>query len=76
MNPFLSVMRLAPYQRRWLIDRSPRKVFVKSRRIGGSFVVALENAWGAAGVGFDSRGQMYYKPERGCDQRIISASMV
>lgn len=76
MNPFLSVMRLAPYQHRWLIDRSPRKVFVKSRRIGGSFVVALENAWGAAGVGFDSRGQMYYRPERGCDQRIISASML
>lgn len=71
-----SAARLVKYQREWLNDRSPRKVLVKSRRIGGSFVVALENAWGAAGVGFDNRGHMYYRPERGCDQRIISASMV
>lgn len=66
-------LKLAPYQRAWLIDRAPRKIFVKSRRIGGSFVVALENALAVAGYGKDSRQVSYYRPERGVDQLICSA---
>jgi phage FluMu gp28-like protein len=33
---------LLPYQRRWLDDRSPLKVCVKSRQIGISWTAALE----------------------------------
>lgn len=65
---------LVRYQRRWLADRARKKLLVKSRRIGGSFVVALEDAWAAAGFGYDERGRPYYRPERGVDQRIVSAS--
>jgi phage FluMu gp28-like protein len=66
---------LAPYQRRWLADRSKRKLLVKSRRIGGSFVVALEMAMGAAGFGHDQAGRPYYRPnDRGRNQYVISAA--
>jgi phage FluMu gp28-like protein len=66
---------LAPYQRRWLRDRSKRKLLVKSRRIGGSFIVALENAMGAAGFGHDQAGRPYYRPhDRGRNQYIVSAA--
>lgn len=32
-----------PYQRRWLQDRSPVKIFEKSRRIGGTWVQSFED---------------------------------
>lgn len=43
-------MRWVGYQRRWLEDRSRQKVYVKSRRIGISEVVAFEIACAAVGV--------------------------
>ena len=62
---------LAPYQQAWLRDQSRLKLLVKSRRIGGSFVVALEDACAAAGI---DMFRETYEPKRGVPQIIISAS--
>ena len=35
---------LLPYQQKWVADQSPVKIFVKSRRIGGSWAEAGESA--------------------------------
>lgn len=66
---------LTPYQRRWIEDRHRRKLFNKARRIGGSFAVALDAAMSAAGFTITRhRGQLVYRPDRGVNQRIVSAS--
>lgn len=49
---------------------------MKARRIGGSFVVALDAALSAAGIGVErNRGRWYYRlHDRGTTQRIVSAT--
>lgn len=42
---------LKPYQVRWLLDRSPLKLLVKARRVGGTYMVTLSSGWRA--VGYD-----------------------
>ena len=70
----MAVVPLKRYQHRWLSDRSQLKLLTKSRRIGGSFIVTLEDAMEAVGYGYDNYGKPYYRPERGVDQFLISAS--
>lgn len=70
----LATVPLLPYQRRWLTDRAQLKLFLKSRRIGGSFVVTLESALEACGFGQDAQGTPYYRPERGVNVFVVSAS--
>lgn len=70
----LVTVPLLPYQRRWLTDRSQLKLFLKSRRIGGSFIVTLESALEACGFGKDGHGVPYYRPERGVNIFVVSAS--
>lgn len=65
---------LVAYQRRYIDDTSHRKLFVKARRIGGSFVVALDAAMDAAGVRWAPDGKLSYHPGLGRDQHLISAS--
>lgn len=63
-----------PYQQRYLSDPSRLTLWVKSRRVGGSWAVALKAAFRAAGVVPDARGRWRYRPERGVSQQIISSS--
>lgn len=64
---------LVRYQRRFIRDPARFKLLVKARRIGGSFSVALGNAYRAAGFVFEGR-QLVYRPELGVNQFLISAS--
>ena len=41
---------LLPYQQKWVADQSPVKIFVKSRRIGGSWAEAGESALEASRI--------------------------
>lgn len=65
---------LTPYQWRWIRDGSPSKVFVKSRRIGGSWIVGFESACRSSGFEPHPDGTFTYDPAAGVPQRIISAS--
>lgn len=65
---------LVRYQREWLSDGARLKLLVKSRRIGGSFITALESASRAAGLEWGPRGLENYDPTLGVDQNIVSAS--
>lgn len=47
---------------------------VKSRRIGGSFIVGFESACRATGFEIKPDGTFTYDPKRGVPQRIVSAS--
>lgn len=38
-------MRLLPYQRRWVEDPAPLRVWEKSRRVGGTCAVAFDVVW-------------------------------
>lgn len=60
---------LRPYQQRWIADRSRFRLWVKARRIGGTFAVALGDAAAAAGVDL-ALGE----PCQPTDQHIFSAS--
>lgn len=59
------------YQTDWLLDRSRFKGMVKSRRVGGSYVIAADAAGSAAGFDW-ARG--VYEPDKGEDEFLISAS--
>lgn len=61
--------RLVPYQLKYLADLSPRKCIVKSRRVGGSEVIAVEIACAAAGIDLIRRCRVKPRP-----QGIVSAS--
>ena len=47
VKPAGPVVRLLPYQQRWLADDSPLKIVVKARQIGFSQVLAAEAYWKA-----------------------------
>lgn len=71
-DPILSLF--APYQLDWLADPAARKLLVKSRRIGGSFVVAFEIALAALGLTVLDRKRIG-RAERGpVSQFLVSAS--
>lgn len=66
----MSGIELAPYQLEYLADRSPRKHVCKARRVGFSFVCALEAACDAAGIDLiDGK----YDPAEGIDYRVVSS---
>src|SRR5215471_15362567 len=41
VGPAGPVVRLLPYQRRWVSDESPLKIIVKARQIGFSFAATI-----------------------------------
>ena len=57
----MSVWRLLPYQARWIADRAPVKVAVKSRRIGLSWTEAYDAVMHAAGGGGSTTYSSYSK---------------
>lgn len=61
--------QLVKYQRDWLADRARQKLLVKSRRIGGSHVLALAIASAAAGIDLIARTR-----EKPRSQVVVSAS--
>jgi phage FluMu gp28-like protein len=65
------VIKLAGYQTEYLLDQSPMKGMVKSRRVGGSEVVALEACLRATGYDL---GTGMLDPAGGVNQYVISAS--
>lgn len=67
--PRMTTPLLRPYQVRWLADESPLCCWVKSRRIGGTFVASLKLALGA--IGWDIVRCKYIEPRDGL---IFSAS--
>lgn len=66
-----AAQQLTPYQIRWITNRYPRKLCVKSRRIGGTYMAALDGAWRAAG--YDPCLGLL-RPETGERVNIVSAS--
>lgn len=66
---------LLPYQLAYLEDPARLKLWVKSRRIGGSFTAALDVAWAAAGFGF-RHGRFDFDPDEGRNQFVVSAGRV
>lgn len=66
-----AALRFVNYQLRWFADRSPMKLAVKARRVGGSTMLAYDAA--CKGVGYDYfAGRI--DAERGGNVNIISAS--
>ena len=68
------IIGIAPYQRRILTDPARLIALVKSRRIGGTWIVAMRESLRALGFGIRADGQVERMSTRGCDQHIISAS--
>jgi phage FluMu gp28-like protein len=54
---------LLPYQKRWLEDKSPLRIWEKSRRIGASWVLALEAVLDGAGQGGRSTYYLSYNKD-------------
>lgn len=69
------MVNLTPYQTAWLTDDSRLKCFVKARRIGGTFIVGLDDALAAAGFEFKSPTELTYSPDRGVSQFIVGSSL-
>ena len=63
---------LYPYQVRWLSDRSRRRVWCKSRRVGGTWAVTLDHSAEACGIALPYGQEAAYEPTAGVDQYIIS----
>ena len=59
MTPVITEDILLPYQKRWIEDESPVKLWEKSRRIGASYVEALDSVMCAA-KSRDAGGQNTY----------------
>lgn len=68
---------LLPYQRRWVNDRSPFKMFVKSRRIGISWATAAEAVLEAARTVDEGGQHVWYvaQTEDDCAQFMRDAAM-
>jgi phage FluMu gp28-like protein len=66
-----AAMQFVAYQRRWLADRSRKKLMVKARRIGGSAVASFSAACKASGYDVCT-GE--FAPAKGGNVHIISAS--
>lgn len=66
-----AAVRFLRYQRRWIADKSPLKLMVKSRRVGGSEVAAYSG--GCKATGFDPcTGRL--DVTKGANLNIVSAS--
>lgn len=68
------IIDIAPYQQRILTDPSRLLALVKSRRIGGTWIVALREAMRSLGFGIRADGKIERSASRGSDQHIVSAS--